>query len=96
MKKPLENIFGIICRGVRVDVCINRRPSISACNQHNFMMFISKCSFLQKDYNETGFESRNSHIYHLFSISDILMFKIVQYLKCHTYQNLAILLIYIP
>ena len=60
-----------------MDVCINRRPSISACNQHNFMMFISKCSFSQKDYNETGFESRNSHIYHLFSISDMVMIEIV-------------------
>ena len=77
MTKPLENIFGIIFRVVRVDVCINRRPSISARNQHNFMMFISKCSFLQNDYNEKGFESRNSHIYHLFSISDMLMIEIV-------------------
>ena len=76
--KPLENIVGIIFRGVRVDVCINRPPNISACNHHTVMLFISKCSFLQKDYNETGFESRNSHIYHLFSISDImLMIKIV-------------------
>ena len=64
--KSLENIFGIIFRGVRVDVCINRPLNISACNQHNFMIFISKCSLVQKDYNETGFESRYSHIYHLF------------------------------
>ena len=71
--KPLENIFGIIFRGVRVDVCLYRPPNISACNHHNFMLFISKCSFLQKDYNETGFQSRNSHIYHLFSISDIML-----------------------
>ena len=41
--------------------------------------------FLQKDYNETGFVSRNSHIDHLFSISDMLIIEIVQYLKCHTY-----------
>ena len=76
--KPLKNIFGIIFRGVRVDVCINRPPNISACNQHNFMLFISKCSFLQKDYNETGFESRDSHIDHLISISDnMLMIEIV-------------------
>ena len=62
-----------------MDVCINRRPSIPTCrpNQHNFTMFISKCSFLQNDYNETGFESRNSHIYNLFSISDMLMIEIV-------------------
>ena len=71
--KPLENIFGIIFRGVRVDVCINRLPNISACNHHNVMLFISKCSFLQKDYNETAFESRNSHIYHLFTISVIML-----------------------
>ena len=37
-----------------------------------------------------------SHIYHLFSISDMLMIEIVRYLKCHTYQNLAILFIHIP
>ena len=77
MTKPLENIFGIIFWGVRVDACINRRPRTSACNQHNFTMFILKCSFFQNDYNETGFESRNSHIYHLFSISDMLMIEIV-------------------
>ena len=53
--KPLENISGIIFRGVRVDVCIHRQPNISACNQHNFIFFISKCSFLQQDYNETSF-----------------------------------------
>ena len=42
------------------------------------MICISKCSLLQKDYNETGVESpRNSHIYHLFSISDMLMIEIV-------------------
>ena len=58
-------------------MCINRRPSISASNQHNIMMFISKCTFLQNDYNETGFESRNSHMYYLFSISDMLMIEIV-------------------
>ena len=61
----------------RVDVCINRPPNISACNQHNLIVFISKCSLLQKDYNETGFESRNSHIYHLFLIYDMLMIEIV-------------------
>ena len=33
--------------------------------------------FLQKDYNETGFELRNSSIYHLFSISNMLMIEIV-------------------
>ena len=37
------------------------------------MLFISKSSFLQTDYNETGFELRNSHIYHLFLISDIML-----------------------
>ena len=41
------------------------------------MIFISKCSLLQKDYDEAGFETRNSHIYHLFSISDMLMIEIV-------------------
>ena len=55
------------------------------------MMFISKCSFLQKDYNETDFKSRNNHMYYLFSISDMLMM-----LKCHTYQKLATSLIIIP
>ena len=93
MKKPLKNIFGrpIICRGVRVDVCINRRPSISACNQHNFMMFISKCSFLQKDYKALSHEI----VTFIFNLGYV-MIEIVRYLKCHTYQNLAILLIYIP
>ena len=92
MTKPLENFFGIIFWGVRVDVCINRRPSISACNQHNFTMFISKCSFLQNDYIETGFESRNSYIYRLFSISDMVMFEIVFRMS---YTLLFCLLIYL-
>ena len=55
------------------------------------MMFISKCSFLQNYYNETGFVSRNSHMYHLFSIRiynvthiKILLFRLsIQYtLNC--------------
>ena len=74
--KPLENILGIIFRGVRVDVCINRPPNISACNHHNVMLFrhiYQNVLFLQKDYNETAFESRNSHIYHLISISVIML-----------------------
>ena len=36
------------------------------------MLFMSECSILQKENNETGFESRNNHIYNLFSISDIM------------------------
>ena len=32
------------------------------------MIFIAKFTFLQKDYNEAGFESRNSDICHLLSI----------------------------
>ena len=37
---------------------------------------IFDCSFktlLENDYNETGFESRNGHIFYLFSISVMLM-----------------------
>ena len=64
-------------RGVRVDVCIHRPPNISACNQHNFKIFISKCSLLQNDYNEEGFQSRNSQLYNLFFISHMLMIEIV-------------------
>ena len=37
------------------------------------MIFISKFTFLQKDYNETGFESRNSDICHLFLIIGMLI-----------------------
>ena len=37
------------------------------------MIFISKFTFLQKDYNEIGFESRNSDICHLFSINGMLI-----------------------
>ena len=33
--------------------------------------------FLQKEYNETVFESRNSHIYLLFLISDMVVIEIV-------------------
>ena len=83
MTKPLENSFGIIFRGVR---CLH----ISPCNQHNFMMFISKCSSLQNDHNETGFKSRNSHIYIIYfqfpiyvndwnSIKNVIHIKILLY-----------------
>ena len=37
------------------------------------MLFISKGFILQKDYNETGFESQSNHIYHLFAIYDIML-----------------------
>ena len=47
------------------------------CNQHNFMIFISKCTLLQNDYNEKGFQSRNSQLYNLFLISHMLMIEIV-------------------
>ena len=41
------------------------------------MIFISKCTFLQKDYNKIRFESRNSDICHLSSIYGMLMIEIV-------------------
>ena len=37
-----------------------------------------------------GFESRNSHIYHLFI--GYVMIEIVRYLKCHTYIFILIYL----